>query len=501
MMHPELILGPPGTGKTTTLLRFVEEELARGTPPEEIGYLSFTKRAATEAVERACEKFNLSRGQFRYFRTLHSLCFQQLGMTQGDVLQGKRLREFGEHVGVRVSEYRSMDDTQMFGFEEGDRILFMENLARVRGVSLRQQYEENSDNLSWNKVDYVSRSLRQYKDSTFLLDYTDMLERFVQEGHSPRLQVLVIDEAQDLSMLQWRVVEKLAQGARRVIVAGDDDQAIYRWAGAAVEHFVQMRGEVQVLGRSWRVPPQIQAVGQEVISAVRNRREKRWSPHDTVGRVERPMRFEDVDMSGDDVLVLARNVYALREQVMPLLESDGVVYEFRGQSSVRDGAIQAILSWERLRRGERVGIPDVRKIYDMLSTGTGVRRGFKRLPNFSDEDQVSMADLRESGGLVTDAIWHEAFERMADRDRVYILRARQKGERLSKKPRVRLSTIHGSKGGEADHVVLLTDMAKRTHEEAEQNPEDEARVWYVATTRARQTLSVVAPRGGRGYPV
>jgi hypothetical protein len=213
------------------------------------------------------------------------------------------------------------------------------------------------------------------------------------------------------------------------------------------------------------------------------------------------MRFEDVDMSGDDVLVLARNVYALREQVMPLLESDGVVYEFRGQSSVRDGAIQAILSWERLRRGERVGIPDVRKIYDMLSTGTGVRRGFKRLPNFSDEDQVSMADLRESGGLVTDAIWHEAFERMADRDRVYILRARQKGERLSKKPRVRLSTIHGSKGGEADHVVLLTDMAKRTHEEAEQNPEDEARVWYVATTRARQTLSVVAPRGGRGYPV
>ena len=41
----------------------------------------------------------------------------------------------------------------------------------------------------------------------------------------------------------------------------------------------------------------------------------------------------------------------------------------------------------------------------------------------------------------------------------YIERVLQRKERLQERPRVRLSTIHASKGGEADHVVLLTEMA------------------------------------------
>ena len=64
---------------------------------------------------------------------------------------------------------------------------------------------------------------------------------------------------------------------------------------------------------------------------------------------------------------------------------------------------------------------------------------------------------------------------------------------MSQSPRIRLSTIHGSKGGEADEVVLLTDMATRTHREALLDPDSESRVWYVAATRARQTLTVVRP--------
>lgn len=70
---------------------------------------------------------------------------------------------------------------------------------------------------------------------------------------------------------------------------------------------------------------------------------------------------------------------------------------------------------------------------------------------------------------------------------------------MSAPPRIRLSTIHGSKGGEADEVVLLTDMAPRTHREALERPDDEARVWYVAATRARQTLTAVPPRTERHF--
>jgi predicted NACHT family NTPase len=48
----KIILGPPGTGKTTKLLSLVESYLEKGVEPDRIGYFAFTRRAANEAVER-----------------------------------------------------------------------------------------------------------------------------------------------------------------------------------------------------------------------------------------------------------------------------------------------------------------------------------------------------------------------------------------------------------------------------------------------------------------
>lgn len=503
-MNPDIILGPPGTGKTKNLLDEVEKELASGTRPNEIGFVTFTKKGAGEAVQRACEKFGLDRSDFRYFRTIHSWCFQGLSLNNGDILEGKKMLEFGDWIGESISEVRYLDEGSTFGFTPADRALFMENLSRVRCVPLRQQYDFNYDELPWDLVDKISRGLAQFKKDRLLIDYTDMLSRYISEGRPPRLKLLIVDECQDLSQLQWRVILFIAQFAERVVIAGDDDQAIYKWAGADVDYFISMAGRVRVLGQSYRVPRRVQAISNEIISHVRNRRPKEWRARvdaagkEVEGRISRVQNIWDANIDGPEVLILGRNAFVL-QPMLTHLRREGIVFSWRGRNSVDQSILDSIVCWEKLRQGGSILSDEARKMYEYLSSGRGVRRGFKTLPGFPTDQPVTMNDLRERGGLVIDGIWHEAMDRIPENDKLYILRARRRGEQLKKKPRVNVSTIHGAKGGQSQHVVLLREMADRTFREYQQNPEDEHRVWHVGVTRTQEHLTIVAPRSNRQY--
>lgn len=473
-MDTEIVLGPPGTGKTETLLGIVDECLDAGMAPEEVGLVSFTRRAAHEAVERASAKFGLDRERFSHFRTLHSECFRQLGLSPADVLQGRVLREFADWVGVVLTTRRRLDEEgTTMGHTEGDRILHMENLARVRCQSLRELYDQDDDGLPWSEVSRVSEGLGLYKQQKHLVDYSDMLSHYAAGSMRPRLRVLLVDEAQDLSMLQWQVVGRLAQGCERVVVAGDDDQVIYHWAGAALEHFVALPGRARVLGQSWRVPRAVQALALECVGRVVERRPKEWLPRPVEGTVDRVGSLEQVDLSGEDVLVLARNNYVLQDQVVPVLRAEGILYEYHGEPSVDPEILQAITSWERLRRGEEV----------------------------SSEDLLSMCRWRRSRQVPEKdlPIWHEGLDRLPSDEMSYLLAARRRGEGLRRRPRVRLSTIHGAKGAQAAHVVLVAEMAPRTAKDAERYPDDEARVWYVGLTRTQDRLTIVRGTGRHAW--
>ena len=99
-------------------------------------------------------------------------------------------------------------------------------------------------------------------------------------------------------------------------------------------------------------------------------------------------------------------------------------------------------------------------------------------------------------------IWSEAMDRIADKDRAYVTALLRRGEKLNGVPRIVVSTIHGSKGGEADNVVLFTDLSPAADSTLRIAPDDVHRVFYVGVTRTRRNLYLVEPEDAtRSYDI
>ena len=174
------IFGPPGTGKTTTLLNMVDKALAEGTPPERIAFLAFTRKAANEARDRAAERFNLDpRKDLIFFRTLHSMALTMSDIRPEQVMQEANYLELGGAIGVELGSQRNtaIEEDVPSMVASSDPILGLINLARLRKVELRKQYNESGIEEDWNLVQFVDKCLRDYKDKMGLFDFTDMLQQ------------------------------------------------------------------------------------------------------------------------------------------------------------------------------------------------------------------------------------------------------------------------------------------------------------------------------------
>ncbi len=497
---PTMLLGPPGTGKTTELLKIVEWLIAEGTSPLDIAFIAFTRKAANEAKSRAMEKFNFTNDSLPWFRTLHSLAFAQLNIQRSEVMGIGDYFKLAEMLGLYITAKGLSDDGTLTGLSKGDRLFFMENMARARNMDLKVYWEENPDeDIYWHELERVRDTILEYKRINGKIDFTDMVHRFVSEGQCPAIKILFVDEAQDLSPIQWMMVQALIAVAEEVYIAGDDDQAIFRWAGADVDYFINYDANKRVLGQSYRIPSKIQEVANRIITQVEKRIPKEWSPRSEEGQVEWITDVDQVDMSQGTWLLLGRNAYLL-ERYKQFCMQMGFLFESSIGSPIKGKSIEAIRAWEILRKGNQISLGKVKVIYEHMTTKVGVAYGMKTRIDREDEKKlVSLQDLRDNFGLLTEAIWHQALDKIDATEREYFIAALKRGEKLMRDPRIRINTIHGVKGGEAENVVIQLDMADRTYQEYQKFPDDEHRVWYVAVTRAKQNLFIIQPQTDRSY--
>lgn len=494
------IFGPPGTGKTTRLLNMVDDALQKGVAPRNIAFLAFTRKAANEAKERAAKRFGLDpKEDLFYFRTLHSLALTCSDIRPEQVMQEENYRELSSQMGVQLQMTRTSiyEDDIPSMVKATDPILGLINLARMRKIPLRDQYNSIGIDVEWNTVTYVDKCLRMYKENMELFDFTDMLESFPKEGQSncPNFDLCFVDEAQDLSPIQWDIAHIIDEKSDRMYCAGDDDQAIYRWAGADVEHFINLEGGSETLYQSYRVPFEIHKLAERVVYRIKKRFLKEYKPKaDVRGSIRRIFGVEEIDMSEGSWLILAQAGYQLNP-VAGELRSSGYLFNNRGHRSISENISDAVNGWEQLRKGKEVNGAVARKIYSFMSTKDRVARGFKKLTSVEDTDLLDLKALTADHGLLAteDMVWHVAMDRMPESERAYIIAMLRRGERFNGEPRITVSTIHGAKGGEADNVVLFTDLSPASEEQMTINPDDMHRVFYVGVTRAKENLFIVEP--------
>jgi len=456
--------GPPGTGKTYKLISRAKAYVRMGVPLDKIAYFAFTKKAAEEARER----MPAENKDLYYFRTIHSFAFDQLDLNTKKVMQPSDYEKIGKKLNLRVKYYDKYNKEEIFYLNSDSPYFQMIGKAINRDVSIREEYdrnEHNSKEIRWHILKNISDNLQNYKTVKKKLDFNDMINQLLLKEDLPRFKAIFIDEAQDLSPLQWKLFDKLKQYTDDIYLAGDDDQAIFAWAGADVDRFINEPAKEKVLKYSKRIS---RAVQESSIVPLTNiiglRKLKQYYPRDYEGISEKINNLDQIDLTEGKWLILTRTISRLIKMTKELRKRNLYYYTNKGKSFI-------------------VRIYNASVNYNSWCRGIELEE-----KEIKDIEEYTGAKQNEWDNTLD---WFDAFKEADLDERQYIKNMLDNGEDLDERARIKVSTIHAAKGGEEDNVILCLDIGdkiKKAIKKSQAKHDEEHRVWYVGGTRARNNL-------------
>ncbi len=515
MNHVEYrVLGPPGTGKTTYLSRQVASAVeVHGNTAVMVA--SYTKTAADEIAGR---HLPIERSQVG---TLHAMGYRSLGKPR--VVDAELLTVWNEQYpdyemsgGLVTDPDDPVSDSESGG-TSGDVLLSRYDMARA------QMLPEGE----WlpGTVEFAG-AWELFKEKHDAVDFTDMIaipyrDCPVAPGNPT---VGIFDECQDMSRLEWALVRRWATAMDHVVVAGDDDQCLYEWRGASVDAFIGPEidsDHTRVLHQSYRVPKLVHEVAVKWIEQAHRRAPKEYLARNSEGCVvstgasfkqaeDLVQQLYDYSQEGKSVAVLASCSYFLNS-IMAVLRQEGIPFhnpwrrrrgDWNPLYAGRGVSLRArFLAWlgPYLRAdGTSWTIEEAKLWVPLVKTEGVLKRGaktaiaraegmtFEQWRDWFELEAATAADAGDVGWLISHAV--PAKLRGLD----YLGRITRRGL-IEADPKVIVSTIHASKGREADVVFVLPDLSRAGYETWYEDEDQIRRLFYVAMTRARETLVLCEP--------
>ena len=213
-----VILSQAGAGKTHKLMNIIASELETRRP-EEIAFVTFTRKGAEEGLRRICSNFMYDPEDLPYFRTLHSLTFHALNLKQNQMFNHLHERKFNKKYGYNLNRCEAANGN-VHATKDSEYLDFYD-LERS-GALTSSMLAEADIELGYYRQ--LVQKYEEFKSASALVDFFDCLIKYVQTGDSLPVKVALIDEAQDITALQWQVIDKAFAGAEKIYIAGDENQ-------------------------------------------------------------------------------------------------------------------------------------------------------------------------------------------------------------------------------------------------------------------------------------
>lgn len=474
------LFGPPGTGKTWWLARQVERAVDKY-GKDNVIVASYTRTAAFEIISRIDKMPRDNAG------TLHALCYRALGSPPIAETHAEEFNENHQDMMISSDSKGNMDEMAIDAkyASDGDALLAKYRLYRARLIPFDQMEPT---------VQKFAMAWEKWKGQTGYIDFTDMIAFTLLEKKGPPegQEIGFYDEAQDFNRMELSLVRMWGSYQRYVILAGDDDQALYSFSGATPDAFLDPpvdRAHKTILTQSWRVPAKVHAHASKWIEQLSRREPKEYKPRNVEGElrtfnrghykapefiIDDAMRYVD---QGKTVMFLTSCGYMLN-QIKAYLRENGIPFHNPYRKNRGD--------WNPLGAGGRGRVSSKDRLLaffnkntmnywnwdqfelwiDMVRTKDVLQKGMKtEIENMLEFPTAYTYD--EIVAFYKKVFKPEALDRALDRDLGWLeynlLKSKEsalafpikilkkRGEKaLNEKPKIIISTIHGVKGGEAD---------------------------------------------------